>query len=576
MAPALANDPHTSQTREVGAIFTFTLTAGLNSLTAADNVEVVDNLPAGLELLSVQDADGGARQALHAVVLQVHCWHMQQPANAPEFWCCCRCCCHPPAACDYTLKQIKCNWKRLAPSDKKVIKVQVKAVTAGTHTNPAYVTTTSNDTNPDNDRDQAKAIVKVQTAAHPEAACVCACARLLTCVCCLCVCAALPTCAQGACCIKSTSTATCNNVLPAACIGGEFNPKATCDGSTCIPLPPQVGACCIPELGRCRERVPRSQCMGTWFNQRVCSQISCAVPTGACCNPSTGTCSEGVAKDGCPGAATNWRAGGKCADGFCSGACCAADKGTCSQQLKKNCMPPSTWTLYKECDANTCPSPDVSAGEELRCATQHVPMQCSAGVCCVLTLATDARQCACCRSRPCASPSGTSAALRATAPATHAATATNAHTPTRTAQQARTCASPPSSASTRAASVAATLAAAAAPVRMDGAGAMLLLTPVQLLRGLKHACICRACAGTCRWDYASRQGRCSSAPRCIAHGRSCHKGSTDCCPGSRCVHGSCSTATYDKCKRKCHSYECVQERKMDCDCFYASAAASKR
>lgn len=71
----------------------------------------------------------------------------------------------PPAACDYTLKQIKCNWKRLAPTDKKVIKVQVKAVTAGTHTNPAFVTTTSNDTNPDNDRDQAKAIVKVQRAA---------------------------------------------------------------------------------------------------------------------------------------------------------------------------------------------------------------------------------------------------------------------------------------------------------------------------------------------------------------------------------------------------------------------------
>lgn len=59
VAPALANDAHTSQTREVGAVFTFTLTAGLNSLTAADNVEVVDNLPAGLELLSVQDADGG-------------------------------------------------------------------------------------------------------------------------------------------------------------------------------------------------------------------------------------------------------------------------------------------------------------------------------------------------------------------------------------------------------------------------------------------------------------------------------------------------------------------------------------
>jgi len=44
---------------------------------------------------------------------------------------------------------------------------------------------------------------------------------------------------------ENTSNANCEDVLPGDCVEGTFNPTASCEGSQCIPLPPDEGACCV-------------------------------------------------------------------------------------------------------------------------------------------------------------------------------------------------------------------------------------------------------------------------------------------------------------------------------------------
>eukprot|EP00775_Hariotina_reticulata_P012045 gene12045-12188_t len=52
----------------------------------------------------------------------------------------------------------------------------------------------------------------------------------------------------GACCIKSTSSANCEDVLPGDCVGGTFSATASCEGTQCIPVEPDRGACCVTGL----------------------------------------------------------------------------------------------------------------------------------------------------------------------------------------------------------------------------------------------------------------------------------------------------------------------------------------
>jgi len=75
------------------------------------------------------------------------------------------------------------------------------------------------------------------------------------------------------------------------------------------------------------------QCVGKWYKQKVCKEITCRPPTGACCNPRTGLCEDRVLQGSCPSFAS-WTPNITCgANGFCTGACCNTISGDCSEVL---------------------------------------------------------------------------------------------------------------------------------------------------------------------------------------------------------------------------------------------------
>jgi hypothetical protein len=71
--------------------------------------------------------------------------------------------CLPFAACTVAGSLITCRWDRIDAlrSNAKTVTIVTKALVAGSHVNPAQVTTITQDINPDNNFDTSTANVKV-------------------------------------------------------------------------------------------------------------------------------------------------------------------------------------------------------------------------------------------------------------------------------------------------------------------------------------------------------------------------------------------------------------------------------
>jgi hypothetical protein len=77
------------------------------------------------------------------------------------------------AACTVAGNLISCRWARIygLRTNAKTVTVVTRALVAGVHVNPAQVTTTTQETNPDNNFDTSTANVKVKCTAYKTANC---------------------------------------------------------------------------------------------------------------------------------------------------------------------------------------------------------------------------------------------------------------------------------------------------------------------------------------------------------------------------------------------------------------------
>lgn len=308
------------------------------------------------------------------------------------------------AACKFTAATnvVRCTWPVLNLNDVKKVSVKTRVNEAGTWLQPACVTTTSNDTDPSNNCDNCTVSARVRTV--PSAA------------------PWLPGCmprivckqqaphgrsqrgrlraafAQGACCLRSFTTAACSNVLPSQCNAGTYSKNATCSQlTTCVPLPKERGACCLPTKASQRAALkagakagaaeqPDAKHKGAATQKDDAKQASAARKGAAAqkdaakqagaaqkgasahkgralhasveATKQMGTCMEGVTKEVCLAAHGTWFPSSTCRVSCpvpvpIPGACCDQRTGTCRDNVAQaNCPPPAMWAADTQCRAD--------------------------------------------------------------------------------------------------------------------------------------------------------------------------------------------------------------------------------
>ncbi|WIA14752.1 hypothetical protein OEZ85_003238 [Tetradesmus obliquus] len=288
VSPPFNGNNQNSSTLLVGSEFTFKIRVEVQGerKDLAENVVMTDNLPPGLLFVSLSE----------------------QPNDK---------------ACTVAGSLVTCRWAKIDAlrANAKTVTIVTRALWAGVHVNPAQVTTTTQEINPDNNFDTSTANVK------------------------------------GACCLRGA----CSEVLPASCPKpGEVDVSNGCATTitTCgRNITDETGACCINtnEVATCINRVQQAACNGIWSKGAPCAAVNCKSPIGACCEVPSGKCSDGVTRSQCPNR-HSWLLNGRCGkDGWCIGGCCNEAASSCTETTAGRCSTPGKWSLYSKCDKDYCP-----------------------------------------------------------------------------------------------------------------------------------------------------------------------------------------------------------------------------